>query len=115
MGVRESPDKVAQSNTSKDESITGGRKFQTAPYFIPMFQNTVDEHTASRWMEEGSKPHRPMPKVHQTALDKERWLSTAIRSASTPLLCKVGGMEHWPMLHFHPTASALDSMQTSTN
>ena len=43
MGVWKSPNKVAQSNISKDVSISGGRKFRFAPNFVPMRWRTVDE------------------------------------------------------------------------
>ena len=68
------PRQVAQSNTSKDWSITRGRKFQLRPNFIPMCWRTVDEMNqlktdvrCARGPSGDTKPRRLTPKFHQTA------------------------------------------------
>jgi hypothetical protein len=55
------PRQVAQSNTSKDESITGGRKFQLRPNFVPMRWRTVDEVNRLKTDGRCARGHRATP------------------------------------------------------
>ena len=55
MGVRKSPNKVTQSNISKDVSISRGRKFWFAPNFIPMRWRTIDEVNQLKINDKGLK------------------------------------------------------------